>query len=174
MFDVLSYPQEYQFICQQLSGVNVSLMHTLEKLPVVEGIRVEAAIDYYESMRMAQIISHTRNDPNTLNIDLDQFMGHYEETVWNIMKLIDLKQPQSVINGIVQDALFFDINNSPLYRMSMASPIFNHVDTNRADSQINLMDIILQDEDITRLYSPIVRLMGYDVSSKAPVNQSEV
>ncbi|CAE7722799.1 unnamed protein product, partial [Symbiodinium microadriaticum] len=165
---------EYQFLCNNLKGVNQSLMHSLEVLPIEKGLRVEAAIDYYESMRMAQIISHTRNDPNTLNIDLDYFMAHYEETVLKIVQLIDFKESASVVNGIVQDALFFDINNSPLYRMSMASPIFNHVDTHRADSQVDLMDIILQDDEITRLYNPIVRLMGYDVQLKAaPANLNQ-
>jgi hypothetical protein len=38
-------------------------------------IRVEAAVDYYESLRMARIINHTRTDPASLNIDLDHFMG---------------------------------------------------------------------------------------------------
>lgn len=32
-------------------------------------------MDYYESMRMARIINHTRSDPDSLNIDLDVFMG---------------------------------------------------------------------------------------------------
>lgn len=143
-------------------------MHSLETLPVQEGIRVEAAIDYYESLRMAQIISHTREDPNTLNIDLDTFMAHYSETVWKIVRLIDFKESDEVINGIVQDSEFFDINNSPLYRMSMSSPIFNHVDSHRAENQVDLMEVILNDKSIVDMYAPIVRLMGYEEKEAAP------
>lgn len=39
------------------------------------GLRVEAAIDYYESLRMARLLNHTSSDPASLNIDLDFFMG---------------------------------------------------------------------------------------------------
>jgi hypothetical protein len=146
----------------------VSLMHSLETLPVEQGIRVEAAIDYYESLRMAQIISHTRDDPNTLNIDLDTFMAHYSETVWKIVKLIDFKESEDVINGIVKDSEFFDINNSPLYRLSMSNPIFNHIDSHRAENQVDLMQVILSDEQIVRMYDPIIRLMGYEEKKETP------
>ena len=116
----LRHHREYEFMCDNLRVVNVSLMETLNTAPLESGImcvhvcvcvcvcvyvlgclrvcmhdsiffvpnlyslcipleraaiRVEAAVDYYESLRMARIINHTRTDPASLNIDLDHFMG---------------------------------------------------------------------------------------------------
>mmetsp|Transcript_3480 Transcript_3480/g.5430 ORF Transcript_3480/g.5430 Transcript_3480/m.5430 type:complete len:471 (+) Transcript_3480:84-1496(+) len=153
-------PQEYNFMCKNLGNISTSLMDTLEALPLVEGLRVEAAIDYYESLRMVQIIRHTEHDPNSLNIDLDEFMGDFSGTVWKIMDTLELNEPEWVINAIVSDIQFYDVNNSPLYRLSMSNPIYNHVNQNRGDDQDVMMDILKNDTEISQLYRPILQALG--------------
>jgi hypothetical protein len=136
-------------------------MSTLLELDPALGIRVEAAIDYYESLRMAQILHHTRNDPNTLNIDLDVFMSNYTETVTKILVMLGLHTslPKPQLNSLVSDMEFYDVNNSPFYRLSMSNPIFNHVNPHGND-EIDFMELIHNDSDITSLYSPVLALMN--------------
>ncbi len=59
----------------------LSLMETLKLVPPEIGLKVEASVDYYETLRMARIFNHTYNDPYSLNIDLDQFMADYSNTM---------------------------------------------------------------------------------------------
>jgi hypothetical protein len=54
----------YDFQCQNLGPMSeLSLTDTLRQIPVVQGLRVEASIDYYETLRMAHIFNDTWNDP---------------------------------------------------------------------------------------------------------------
>lgn len=158
----LIYMQEYQFICQHLSPINVSLMDSLLTVPLTEGLKIEAAIDYYESLRMAQILHHTRNDPHTLNIDLDDFMSNYSATVSLILDTLELEKELSrhTFKVLFDDLQFYDINNSPLYRYSMSNPLLNHVDPHAEEEEgIDLNKILADDDEIRVLYHPILRLM---------------
>ena len=54
----------YDFQCRNLGPmVNLSLMDTLLTVPPEIGLRVEASVDYYETLRMAHIFNETWNDP---------------------------------------------------------------------------------------------------------------
>ena len=53
----------YDFQCANLGPMSeLSLTETLTQIPVVQGLRVEASIDYYESLRMARIYNETYSD----------------------------------------------------------------------------------------------------------------
>lgn len=54
----------YDFQCENLGPMSdMSLTETLNQIPVVQGLRVEASIDYYETLRMARIFNETWADP---------------------------------------------------------------------------------------------------------------
>lgn len=150
---------EYQFICSNLMQINASVMETLNTVSMADGLRVEAAIDYYESLRMARIVNHTRSDPASLNIDLDRFMGNFESTVEAILSFLNLPISEEVRASLDQSMQFYDVSNSYYYRLFMSNPLTNHVDTNRAATQKDLMELILNDTDITQLYAPILEMM---------------
>lgn len=58
---------EYAFLCSHLGSVptNSSLSDALATKPRDSGLLIEAALDFYENLRMARIVNHTWNDPNT-------------------------------------------------------------------------------------------------------------
>jgi hypothetical protein len=137
-------------------------MDSLLEAPLTQGLRIEAAIDFYESLRMAQILHHTRHDPHTLNIDLDDFMANYSGTVKLIVETLELKKHLSshTLKVLSDDLHFYDINNSPIYRLSMTNPFFNHVDPHEEEEEgIDLNKILEEDEEIQALYQPILKLM---------------
>jgi hypothetical protein len=137
-------------------------MDSLLTVPLERGLKIEAAIDFYESLRMAQIIHHTRHDPHTLNIDLDHFMSNYADTVELILETIEIKKTLSphAVKVLIKDLQFYDLNSSPLYRWSMSNPIFNHVDPHHEqDEGVDLNQLLLADEEISLLYEPILKLM---------------
>ena len=140
-------------------------MNSLMNLPIEQGIRIEAAIDYYETLRMAKIYHHIKNDPNSLNIDLDSFMANYTGTLYLILDKLEFssKLPPETIRTIITDLEFYDVNKSPIYRFSMSNPFYNHVDPHQeVDEGINLNDYILNDTEITELYKPIMTLLDLD------------
>jgi hypothetical protein len=137
-------------------------MDSLLSAPLQDGLRIEAAIDFYESLRMAQIVHHTRHDPHTLNIDLDDFMAHYEVTLQLILKTLEIDKSLSphTFKVLVNDLQFYDLNNSPLYRWSMSNPLFNHVDPHHEEEEgIDLKKMLEEDEEIRGLYQPILKMM---------------
>lgn len=137
-------------------------MDSLLSVPLAEGLRIEAAIDYYESLRMAQILHHTRTDPHTLNIDLDEFMSNYSATVALIVQTLELENQLSrhTFKVLIDDLQFYDINNSPIYRYSMSNPFLNHVDPHQEEEEgIDLNKILTEDEEIRKLYRPILKIM---------------
>jgi hypothetical protein len=137
-------------------------MDSLLTVPLAQGLRIEAAIDYYESLRMAQILHHTRSDPHTLNIDLDHFMANYSGTVELIVQTLELKKHLSshTLEALSNDLHFYDINNSPIYRLSMTNPFFNHVDPHEEEEEgIDLNKMLEEDQEIRALYHPILKLM---------------
>lgn len=152
-------------MCNTLPNITVSLMHSLINLPIEQGIRIEAAIDYYETLRMAKIYHQTKNDPNSLNIDLDTFMSNYTGTLHLILDKLELssKLPAETIATIISDLEFYDVNKSPIYRLSMSNPFYNHVDPHQeVGAGINLNEYIYNDSDITQLYKPILKLLDLD------------
>lgn len=111
--------------------MNQSLEDSLINFTPQQGLLTEAAIDYYENMRMAKIINHTWYDPNSINMDLDYIMKNFEASTRAILLHLDLAVPNEIIEEIVQSLNFFDLSSSPLYKLSMSNPFVNHVNTQR-------------------------------------------
>jgi hypothetical protein len=150
-------------MCHNLRGVNESLMDSLKTLPIDAGIRLEAAIDYYENLRMARIVNHTYHDSRSLNIDLDFFMNNYELSVRLMLAHINLPMSERETESLVEELKFFDIESSPIYRLSMSNPLMNHINQN-ADAEREAIRHVLQtDAAINEMYRPVMELLGGQV-----------
>lgn len=156
---------EYAFVCKHLSGINVSLTDALQNsVSLEEALRIEASIDFYENLRMARIVNSTWNDPHSLNIDLDDFMGSYETSVRMILHHLNLQLPASDMEEIVSELNFYDIENSPIYRYSQSNPLMNHINQEATDEKIAIKEILAHDTTLRTFYKPIIDLM--DVALK--------
>jgi hypothetical protein len=97
-------------------------------LPRTTGLRVQAALDYYENLRAARIFNHTKTDPRSINIDIDNFAQNFDLILSSIL---DHFSPfiANDIDRITSLALVkkrmkvFDINSpsSSLYRWAVLS-----------------------------------------------------
>lgn len=162
----LSYPsvseleQGKEFVCKHLGPVGRNgLSNMLTTLPVDQGVLAEAGIDYFEALTMALIANHTWNDPRSLNIDLDLFMADFEGHTRNILKFLQLPHGHSVVQSLTDDLLFFDINESPMYRAFMENPLYNHVNTNTNPQGQNASSIVRSHSELLNTYRPILQLM---------------
>lgn len=143
---------EYQFLCDKLGhGADImkkafdahrqhperiknfhhtstpSIQEMLLNQPAHEGILTEAALDFYENLRMAQIINDTAGDPRTLNIDLDDLNSNYAEVTLRLLEFLRGVIPGRRIMELHKDLAFYDLETSPVYRWSMSNPLVNHV-----------------------------------------------
>jgi len=179
---------EYKFMCDNLGQATVdrlgvanrcpSLQEKLKLYPPRRAILTEAALDFYESLRMAQILNHTADDPHTLNIDLDDMSTHFSNMTWRILQHLKDVIPREVRHSLHDDLRFYDLKSSPLYRLSMSNSLVNHVhptitaagqrrDPSRLPidsllptaSSEHLLSILQSDTIVTKLYLPIYELM---------------
>lgn len=175
---------EYQFMCDNLGQATVdrlgvanrspSLQEKLKVYPPRRSILTEAALDYYESLRMAQILNHTADDPRTLNIDLDDMTTHYSKMTWQILQHLKGIIPKEIRRSLHDDLRFYDLNSSPLYRLGMSNSFVSHVHPEDrspprlsgnssplpdASSSKYLLSILQSDPGVTKLYQPIYELM---------------
>lgn len=151
---------EYAFMCKYLRGVNVSLMNALENSKIEEAIRIEASVDFFENLRMARIVNSTWEDPRSLNIDLDYFMGNYEQSVSAILHHLNLDLTPRALQEIVGELNFYDIENSPIYRFSQSNPLMNHINQEASDEKIAIKETLKRDEELRSFYKPIFDLMS--------------
>lgn len=152
---------EYDFLCKHLGQVKNSLQDTLMSLPNEEGILVEAAIDYYENLRMAKLVNLTYNDPRALHLDLDYVVANYDEAMWKIMHHLRPLIPRDLIPSLQNELLFYDLDTSPLYRWSMSNPLVAHVTqkSNHGLSSSELKQVLLNSKEFRELYDPLLDLM---------------
>lgn len=133
---------EYQFLCQYLGQKipqSYTLQQVLQQSSLLDGLLIEAALNYYEILRMAKIVNHTWSDPNSLNIDLETLTHEYDRTVGQFLHHL---QPMiqsgwagstssgsssTEINDLAKDLSFYNLDNSFLYRWSMSNSFHNHV-----------------------------------------------
>ena len=162
----VSHPttQEFQhgreFVCKHLGPVaDNGLADSLTNWPVEQGVLAEAGLDYYESLTMALIANHTWHDPRSLNIDLDLFMQDFEGHTRAILKFLKLPHGASVVQSLTHDLMFFDINESPVYRAFMENPLYNHVNTNSNPQGQNASDIVRSNPELLEAYRPLLHLM---------------
>ena len=83
--------KEYSSLCHILKDVNNTLKNYLQHNSLIRNLRVEAALNFYESFRMARIMMSTWNDSRTLHVDLDQFMSNYDLFIKIILKHMGIK-----------------------------------------------------------------------------------
>jgi hypothetical protein len=145
---------EYQFLCDRLgSGKQVmdraldeqmkqhpaslrnfhhtatpSIQEMLLAQPARDGVLTEAALDYYENLRMAHIINVTAGDPHTLNIDIDDLNENFSDVTMRLLRFLEGDIiPSRRIKELHKDLAFYDLQTSPVYRWSMSNPIINHI-----------------------------------------------
>ena len=150
---------EYSFLCRHLGGVNDSLTATLQRLPWRSGIRLEASLDYFESLRMARVLNRTWDDPNTLHVDIDCVREDFASSVGAILRHIGFSADEAELRGMVEELRFFDFDRSPLYRWSVSNPLFRHVSVDSAASH-ELLAALREDEEVQRMYRPVLSLMS--------------
>jgi len=157
--------QEYSFICDHLGHLNgSSLQNALHTLPVEKGLLVEAALDYYENLRMTTLVNQTANDPRTLNVDLDYLAHDYNEGIWLILRHLKDIIPKASLLALHDDLKFFDLNASPLYRWSMNNPVVNHVTESKTIgggqhlTSKQMMDILKNHPTVKEFYAPMLEM----------------
>lgn len=164
----------YDFQCRNLGPMTgLSLMDTLLLVPPEVGVKVEASVDYYESLRMARIFNHTWKDPHSLNIDLDDLMEEYSLTMRRVLAHIDIPLSTSATETLAKELDFFDVNSSPVYRWSMTNPFVNHVDTKSASDPTDYKGILAKDPEVAEIYRPIHDLMHAAMHKGSSVSAAE-
>jgi hypothetical protein len=125
-------PGGLAFVCKHLGNVSTGLSEALTRLPVEEGVLVQAGVDFFETLNMALIVNHTWNDPNTLNIDLDDYMANFEKSTKKLLNFLQLPYTHDLKESLVEDLSFFDVRKSFWYKAFMESG-YNHVNTHVSD-----------------------------------------
>jgi hypothetical protein len=163
-------PAEYAYLCRHLGNVRVSLADTLQTLSRDEGVRTEAALAYFESLRMARIVNHTWHDPYTLNIDIDNTKHDFEGVAWAILRHVGLDFSPDEVSSIARELSFFDFGRSPIYRWSLSNPLFSHIDARAEDlaaatEKRELLTALRDDPATKLLYAPVLALMQGAIGS---------
>jgi hypothetical protein len=131
---------EYEYLCKNLGNVQTSLQDSLLSSSVETGLAIEASLDYYESLRMATILEGTKDDVNTINIDLDSLKENFTETLEKILNHMDVKLSPEDHKALINLLQFLDISKSSLYRFSMNNWFNRHVSTD-VDVDVDLNDV---------------------------------
>lgn len=153
--------EEYAFLCEQLGGVNRSMQASLLSLPEEQGVVLEAALEYYEILRMATLYNQTARDPHTLNVDLDDFTENFDNGTWRILKHLKDLIPSTQLQTLHTDLAFYDLEHSTLYRWSMSNPLVNHVTAHQEGGKTTkeLLQVLAAHPQVMALYQPIFDLM---------------
>lgn len=113
--------EEYDFICKHLGrSKGSSIQDTYKALPVEQGILTEAALEYYEVLRMAQLVNETLHDQHSLNIELDYMSKYYDRTIELILDHLKDLIPPKTRKQLQKDLQFYNLDTSPIYRWSMS------------------------------------------------------
>lgn len=146
---------EYKYLCNQLSSIDsdFSLSNRLKKISLIEGLRTQAALDYYENLRTARIVNHTRHDKNTLNMDIDHFANDFETMVKSLLDHLNLELNSAMHEYLVESMNWYDLKKSWTHRSLMKAA--KHIYRDKHDELDKMMKIIKEDEFINALYQPI-------------------
>ena len=154
---------EYAFLCHnlgQLVGTS-SLVAALVSRTVGEGLAVEAALEYYENLRMARVYNATINDPNTLHVDVDELADNYSAIMKRILHHMqlssDTSMPPAMHDQMLEDLEFYNLETSWIYRLGMNN--LNHIGYKRTNYQNALMTWLKSNKEVMALYAPILELM---------------
>eukprot|EP01038_Epipyxis_sp_PR26KG_P006781 gene6781-9289_t len=137
---------EYSFICEHLGNMgDKSLQEALQDSTPEEGLMIEASLDFYENLRMAKIISQTRSDHRTININLDDLSDElkYSSTISQILDHLKNHIPsKSKRDELFKLLQFFNYKVSPMYRLGMSNFLNNHIHTDKSSKSTPLQPII--------------------------------
>ena len=154
---------EYTFLCHnlgQLVGTS-TLVAALVSRTVREGLAVEAALEYYENLRMARVYNATVNDPNTLHVDVDELADDYSATMKRILHHMQLSSDTSMSRAMhdqmLEDLEFYNLETSWIYRLGMNN--LNHIGYKRTNYQNALMTWLNTNKEVMALYAPILEMM---------------
>ena len=154
---------EYAFLCHnlgQLVGTS-TLVSALVGRTVGEGLAVEAALEYYENLRMARVYNATINDPNTLHVDVDELADNYSATMKRILRHMQLTtdqgMPQAMHDQMLEDLEFYNLETSWIYRLGMYN--LNHIGYKRTNYQNALMTWLKTNKEVMTVYAPILEMM---------------
>lgn len=152
--------EEYDFLCSGLGQVKGNLIDALQQMPLDSALLAEASIDFYENFRMARIVNRTWNDPNTLNVDIDDMNNRqkFSATVRRIIRHLELDISSSDEEAIVNEIGFFDLSSSPIYRWFMANPLTNHIHL-KEEETAEITKALIKNTNIMRGYEGIINLL---------------
>ena len=152
---------EYRYLCEHLARPvgTASLSDALIQRSVEEGLAVEAALEYYENLRMARVYNLTIDDPNSLHIDVDDLVDNYSSTMRRILRHMEVTGniPPATHEAMLEDLEFFNLESSWLYRLGMNN--LNHIGYKRKSYQSALMARLKSNEAVMKAYAPILELM---------------
>lgn len=154
---------EYDYLCRHLGEVDshgASLKESLLSSPEHEGLAIEAALAFYENLRMARILNHTWSDPHSLNLDIDAFASDFRGNMWALLQHLDLGLSYASLANLAAELDFYNTKHSLLYRWSMSSSLNNHLDTSGSERASHSAAELGAQEDFRAVYAEIFQLMS--------------
>ena len=168
---------EYTYLCSQLRTIKGSLYETLLNVDEKKGLRIEAAIQYYENLRMARIVNSLSDDVNTISIDVSDLQSDYKKTVKKILTYSISPQETHVkntsLNSLSESLNRFDANSGTLSRMAYKTLSYmtpGHISSAPSDDRNRLLKQLKQDKIIAAFYKPIYDLL--DNKEDVSVNEN--
>lgn len=151
---------EYDYLCRHLARVQVTLKEALLSMPESEGLATEAALAFYENLRMARILNHTWSDPHSLNLDIDAFATDFRGNMVALLQHLDLGLSPPMMNSLADELDFYNTKHSLLYRWSMSSLLNNHLDTTGSERARRSAAELGAQHDFRAVYAEIMQLMA--------------
>ena len=157
---------EYTYLCAQLRTIKGSLHETLQKVDQKTGLRIEAALQYYENLRMARIVNRLSKDEKTMSIDLSDVQKHYKQTIMKILNYSipseDVRDANTSLNSLSKSLNRFDANSGTLSRivyetLSYMTP--GHISPASNNDKNKLLKQVKHDKIITAFYKPVYELL---------------
>ena len=146
---------EYDLMCKYLSTIDSPLSTAFNTYDSYRGIKIQALLDYYENLRIAQIYNHTFSDKRTLNIDIEEFFHNYDYAIKKILDHIQLYTKSLDSEYLSEKLKLYDIQSSFIYRLNLKFNQYSDTEHTNFDDMISSLK---KDDDIIFLYSEILAL----------------
>ena len=154
---------EYEFVCKHLGRVGKTpLSKALGESNDVEALRTEAALEYYENLRMARIVNSTWHDPKTMNVEVDDFSKNLAHHFEAVMRFIDPRISQTQLEYVLKEVRRFDIGSSEssTYQAVLNSVFSNHFSNLEHERKSSLKEVIREDVVIREQYDKVYDLLA--------------
>ncbi len=149
---------EYEFLCRHLGQVKSSLQDALLSASREEGLAIEASIDYFESLRMINLMQQTWHDKDVLHVNLDDFKLDFRAQLTKILRHIEVVRGDAEENDMIRQFEFLDVSKSTMYRWFMTNEFNKHViNTAEEVAEVSLnMNILFKNAELMALYAPML------------------